>query len=175
MWQSRWRWVAGCASRNGPAARSDKSVDGAIQFAAAQVVATGDLASAAAGHVDVWLDASGLPVEIVFQSAADKQSPGRTELHFSQWGRPVTITPPPADQVLTEQDQISFAIPGRQFEISGDHPDGPTFSQSGGGTIIGRPPSGDSGQPVCVPVSVSLPAQPAPTTLCVTLSAPTHT
>jgi hypothetical protein len=142
---------------------------------------TGDLAGDTIGHVDVWLDASGLPVEIVFQSTAGKQPPGRTELHFSQWGRPVTITPPPTDQVLTEQDQISFAISGQEFKVSGDQLDGSWFSQSGD-VIIDSPPASDSGQPVCIPVSAlpspAQPAQPAPTSLCVTFTAPaapTHT
>jgi hypothetical protein len=139
---------------------------------------TGDLAGDTTGHVDVWLDASGLPVEIVFQSTADKQPPGRAELHFSQWGQPVAIKPPPADQVLTEQDQISFAISGQQFKVSSDQLGGSTFSQSGG-VIIGSPPSSGSLQPVCVPVSaLPLPAQPTPTSLCVTFTAPampTHT
>ncbi|MEY9857903.1 hypothetical protein ABH935_003516 [Catenulispora sp. GAS73] len=148
---------------------------------------TGDLAGDTAGHVDVWLDATGLPVEIVFQSTADKQPSGRTELHFSQWGQPVTITPPPDDQVLTEQDQISFAISGQQFKVSGGKLNGSTFPQSGGGVTIGSPPSGGSGQQVCVPVTLpssdqpdqpDQPAQPAPTSVCVTVTlpaAPTHT
>jgi hypothetical protein len=147
---------------------------------------TGDLAGdspsrAGAGHVDVWLDASGLPVEIVFQSPAGNRPPGRAELHFSQWGKPVTITPPPADQVLTEQDQISFAISGQQFKVSGDQLDGSAFGQSGGVFIDSPPPSG-SGQQICVLVS-DLPSgahlsQPGPTSLCVTVTVsagPTHT
>lgn len=126
---------------------------------------SGDLSGGTANHVDVWLDASGLPVEIVLQPAADKQSDGRAELHFSQWGQPVTITPPPADQVLTEQDLISFAISGQQFQVSGDQLDGSTFAQSGGVAI-------DSGSttPTCLPTSVppspGQPAQPDPITLC---------
>lgn len=153
---------------------------------------TGDLAGDTSGHVDVWLDASGLPVEIVFQprpsadkQAADKQAAARTELHFSQWGRPVTITPPPADQVLTEQDQISFAIPGQEFEVSGGQVNGPTSAPSGG-FFIGDPPSSGPGQQVCIPVSdlpsltlpgqPGQPVQPGPTSVCVMLSAaPTHT
>lgn len=141
---------------------------------------TGDLAGDTSGHVDVWLDASGLPVEIVFQSTstADKQPPGRTELHFSQWGQPVTITPPPADQVLTEQDQISFAISGQQFKVSGDQLGGWPFPSSGGGVVIGGPASSGSGQQVCVPVSAfPSPVQATPTSVCVTFTppaAPTH-
>lgn len=146
----------------------------------------GDLAGDTTGHVDVWLDTSGLPVEIVFQSIADKQPQDRTELHFSQWGQPVAITAPPADQVLTEQDQISFAISGQQFKVSSDQLDGSTFPQSGG--VFDSLSSGGSGQPVCVPVSIpssqaqptqptqptkpTQPAQPAPTTLCFTIKAP---
>ncbi|WP_194909181.1 LppX_LprAFG lipoprotein [Catenulispora rubra] len=143
---------------------------------------TGDLAGDTTGHVDVWLDASGLPVEIVFQSAAtsasNKQTAGRTELHFSQWGKPVTITPPPADQVLTDQDQISFAISGQQFKVSGDPLNGSTSPQNGGGVIIGAPPSGGAGQATCVPVSLPSPIQPTSTSVCVTFTlpaAPTHT
>lgn len=134
----------------------------------------GDLAGDAIGHVDVWLDASGLPVEIVFLSAADKQPSGRAEVHFSQWGQPVGITPPPADQVLTEQDQISFAISGQQFKVSGDQLDGSTFAQNGG-IIIGPPPSSASGEPVCMPTSAPPSsdgsAQPTPRPLCVTVTA----
>lgn len=135
---------------------------------------TGDLAGDTIGHVDVWLDASGLPVEIVFQSAAGEQPPGHTELHFSQWGQPVTITPPPADQVLTQQDQVSFAIPGQQFKISGDQLDGSTFPSSGA-VVIGSPPPSSAAQPICIPVS-DLPsavkaAEPTPTNLCLTVNA----
>jgi hypothetical protein len=127
---------------------------------------TGDLGGDTPAHVDVWLDASGLPVEIVFQLTADKPSPSRTELHFSQWGQPVTITPPPADQVLTEKDMISFAISGQQFKVSSDQLDGSTFAQSGG-TIIDSGSGSGSGTPACVPVSAPpSPAQPAPITLC---------
>ncbi|WP_370365218.1 LppX_LprAFG lipoprotein [Catenulispora sp. GP43] len=131
-----------------------------------------DLAGDAAGHADVWLDASGLPVEIVVQSAADKQPASRTELHFSQWGEPVAIKAPPADQVLTEQDEINFAISGQQFKIGGDQLNGSTFAQNGG-VIIGDPPSSGPTQPICVPVSLpSQPqqAQPAPTSVCLTFS-----
>lgn len=142
---------------------------------------TGDLTGEASGHVEVWLNTSGLPVEIVVQSTADKQTPGRADLHFSQWGQPVAITPPPADQILTAQDEPSFAISGDQFEVSGDRMYGSTYPSSGG-VIIGRPPSSGSGQRVCIPNSAlpssGQPAQPAPTSLCFTITmptAPTHT
>lgn len=135
----------------------------------------GELSGDARGHVDVWLDASGLPVEAVFQTTADKQPSARTELHFSQWGKPVTITAPPADQVLTEQDQISFAISGQQFKISTtDQLGGSSFEQNG--PVIIDPTSGPT-QSVCIPVSLPSPAQPAPpmpTSICLTLSPPTH-
>lgn len=143
---------------------------------------TGDLSGDDAGHVDVWLDGSGLPIEVVFQTAAnktDKQSPARTDLHFSQWGKSVTITPPPADQVLTEQDQISFAISGQQFKVSGGQPTGSTSGLGGLGEVatIGGG-SNDSGQAICIPVN-GLPsgAQPAPTSTCITVilkPTPTH-
>lgn len=133
---------------------------------------TGDLSGATAGHVDVWLDGSGLPVEVVFQSPTDKQPPTRTELHFSQWGKKVAITTPPADQVLTEQDQISFSISGQQFQIpASGQPDG-SFTQ-GGPVMIG--PSDTSTEPICVPISVPSPPQPAPpmpTSVCLTPSLP---
>jgi hypothetical protein len=144
----------------------------------------GDLTGEADGHADVWLDASGLPVEIVFQATGDKQSQdkqstARTELHFSQWGKPVTITAPPADQVLTEKDQVSFAIPGQQFKISGDQLDGSTFAQDGGNVFIGDAPSNAPTQPICIPVDLpssapqtGQPIQPEPTTVCFTPKAP---
>lgn len=139
---------------------------------------TGDLAGDTAGHADVWLDASGLPVEIVFQSTdADKQTPGRTELHFSQWGTPVTITAPPADQILTDQDQISFAVSGQQFKISGDQLAGPTSAPSSA-VFIGHAPSSDSTQPICIPITLpssAVPDQPVPTSVCFTPSMPMHT
>ena len=128
---------------------------------------TGDLTGEASGHVDVWLNASGLPVEIVVQTPTDKQPPARTELHFSQWGDKVAITTPPADQVLTDKDEISFAISGQQFKIPGDQPDGSTFTQ-GGPVQIG--PSSTSAEPICVPFTLPSytpePGKPAPTSLC---------
>lgn len=50
-------------------------------------------------HIDVWLDKAGLPVEmkVALQSAAGAVT---VDEHFSDWGTPVNITPPPADQVL---------------------------------------------------------------------------
>jgi hypothetical protein len=50
-------------------------------------------------HIDVWLDKAGLPVEI---KAAVKSTAGAIAIdeHFSDWGTPVNITTPPADQVL---------------------------------------------------------------------------
>ena len=158
---------------------------------------TGDLTGDAGGHVEVWLDASGLPVEIVFQSTDAKQAnqakqakqpTSRTELHFSQWGQPVTIKAPPADQVLTEQDQISFDVPGQQFKIGGDQLDGSTFAQNGGGVIIGDAPSNAPTQPICIPITLpsqalsglsglsGQPAQSTPTTICLTSNntPPTH-
>ena len=50
-------------------------------------------------HIDVWLDEAGLPVEmkVALQSAAGAVT---VDEHFSDWGTPVDITPPPADQVL---------------------------------------------------------------------------
>lgn len=158
------------------------TVDGvAATHFTSDLVGVGDV-----GHVDIWLDGSGLPVEIVAQSTADKQPPGHTELHFSQWGKPVTITPPPAGQVLTEQDQISFAISGQQFKISGDKVTGTGLPS--GGLVLGTAPSRGAGQQICVPVNAisspsqpsqpSEPEQPAPTTICVTVTmpaAPTHT
>jgi hypothetical protein len=143
----------------------------------------GDVTAGGGGHVDVWLDASGLPVEIVAQSTGDKQSAGRTELHFSQWGKPVTITPPPADQVLTQQDEAAFAISGQQFQVSGDQLSGSQFAQIGSGNgnnvIIDSSPSGGPTQRVCVPHSdlpsqtqSGQPVQPAPTSLCFTIGAP---
>lgn len=136
---------------------------------------TGDLAGDATGHVDVWLNASGLPVEIVFQTTAAKQSPARTELHFSQWGKPVTITPPPADQVLTDQDRISFAISGQQFKVSTTSQlDGGSFAQNGP-VIIDPSPSSGSDQSVCVPITLPSPAQPSqpmPTSVCLRPSLP---
>ncbi|GAA1966002.1 hypothetical protein [Catenulispora subtropica] len=121
---------------------------------------TGEITGDDPAHVDVWLDASGLPVEIVFQSASDRRPKGRTEVHFSQWGTPVTITAPPADQVLTENDEISFAISGQEFKISADQLDGSDLTQ---GDVIGTAtPTGGAHQ-TCVPVDLpSLPSLPSP-------------
>ncbi|NUP46790.1 MAG: LppX_LprAFG lipoprotein, partial [Catenulispora sp.] len=80
---------------------------------------TGDVTGKPAGHVDVWLDAAGLPVKLVFQSTGNGEK-GRAEIHFSDWGKPVTITAPPAEEVLTSNDQADFAISGQQFKVSSD-------------------------------------------------------
>lgn len=60
-------------------------------------------------HIDVWLDKSGLPVEM--KAATDTSAAGTVTVddHFSDWGAPVTITAPPADQV---QDMSKLGLGG---------------------------------------------------------------
>lgn len=128
----------------------------------------GDLTGAAPGHLDVWLNSVGLPIEIVFQSSRDAQPPAHAELHFSQWGRPVTITAPPKDQVLTQDDQISFAISGQEFKVSSDQLGGSPVQPSGTPVVIGGTPSpGGPVQTVCIPTSnLPTPIRPSAPNTC---------
>jgi len=49
-------------------------------------------------HIDLWLDSAGLPAET--KVSADSSMGALTfDEHLSDWGVPVSITPPPADQV----------------------------------------------------------------------------
>jgi hypothetical protein len=135
---------------------------------------TADFTGDSPGHVDVWLDGAGLPVETAFQPAADHRPEGRTELHFSRWGQPVTITAPPADQVLTEDDPIDFAISGQQFTISADELDGSKTGDKG--FVINSGPTPTAGQSTCFPVTIESQPSPAPTvptqrTACVSIGA----
>jgi len=49
-------------------------------------------------HIDLWLDRAGLPAETKV-SAASSLGAITVDEHLSDWGAPVSITPPPADQV----------------------------------------------------------------------------
>lgn len=49
-------------------------------------------------HLDVWVASSGLPVEMK-QTTTTAIGNTNADLHFSQWGAPVTITVPPAGEV----------------------------------------------------------------------------
>lgn len=91
---------------------------------------TGDVTGKPAGHVEVWLDDAGLPVKLVFQSTASGGK-DRAEIHFSDWGKPVTIAAPPAEEVLTAEDEAVFAIPGQEFKISSTPSPGIVISTEG--------------------------------------------
>ena len=58
-------------------------------------------------HIDLWLDRAGLPAEIKV-SADSSMGAIKVDEHFSDWGAPVSITAPPADQVT----DISKLAPG---------------------------------------------------------------
>jgi hypothetical protein len=51
-------------------------------------------------HIDIWLDKANLPVEIKASVSSTALGEIRSEAHFTDWGSPVTITPPPPDQVV---------------------------------------------------------------------------
>lgn len=54
--------------------------------------------------VEVWLDSHGLPVQTTIDMPAMSGAPGSggvSTVTYSNWGAPVTITAPPADQVGT--------------------------------------------------------------------------
>jgi len=51
-------------------------------------------------HIDLWLSNAGLPVEVKLSATSTTVGKIASDLHFSDWGRPVSITPPPADQVV---------------------------------------------------------------------------
>jgi hypothetical protein len=48
--------------------------------------------------IDVWVASDGLPVRETI-SVDTSSGAARTDLHLSDWGKPVTVTAPPADQV----------------------------------------------------------------------------
>ena len=50
-------------------------------------------------HIDLWLDKASLPVEIKVSAKSTAAGQIATDLHFSDWGGPVSITAPPVDQV----------------------------------------------------------------------------
>ena len=50
-------------------------------------------------HYDVWVDGQGLPVELKF-SEDTKMGKVFGDLTYSDWGTPVTVTAPPADQTV---------------------------------------------------------------------------
>ena len=52
-------------------------------------------------NIDLWLSqATSLPVEIKVSANSTTAGQIATDLHFSDWGRPVSITAPPDDQVV---------------------------------------------------------------------------
>ena len=51
-------------------------------------------------HIDLWLSNAGLPVEVKLSATSTTVGKIASDLHFSDWGRPVSITPPPEDQVV---------------------------------------------------------------------------
>jgi hypothetical protein len=71
----------------------------------AQLKNTMQQAGVTSEHIDLWVDKGGLPVES--KAVVTSTSAGQIEAdqHFSNWGTPVTITPPPADQV-TDLSQL---------------------------------------------------------------------
>jgi hypothetical protein len=48
---------------------------------------------------DVWVDADGLPVEVKF-SEATSAGTVQGDVVYSDWGTPVSITAPPANQTV---------------------------------------------------------------------------
>ena len=60
-------------------------------------------------HIDLWLSQASLPVEIKVSAKSTAAGQIATDVHFSDWGRPVTITAPPADQVA---DISQLGAPG---------------------------------------------------------------
>jgi hypothetical protein len=53
--------------------------------------------------VEVWIDKGGLPVRFAMEMAAPDGKGGSTKVKmqadYTDWGKPVNITPPPADQI----------------------------------------------------------------------------
>jgi hypothetical protein len=50
--------------------------------------------------LEVWVDAAGLPVRVTSeQPTGEPGKSGKLVMDYSDWGKPVTITAPPADQV----------------------------------------------------------------------------
>lgn len=109
-------------------------------------------------HVDVWLNHSGLPVELRLKAG---NSLG--DLHFTDWGKPVKITAPRADEVMNPTDQVSFSMSASGFTVtvgSGDL-DGSSFSSSG---VFEAPPGPSSSTCVAVTFTPSAPSGASATT-----------
>lgn len=81
------------------------SVKGLTSAQLAQMKALLQQSGVSTETIDVWIDSHNLPVqETIVQNASSGAT--TTTLDFSNWGAPVSITAPPADQTGT------FAMPG---------------------------------------------------------------
>jgi hypothetical protein len=117
-------------------------------------------------HLDVWIDARGLLVEL---KAGDPNN--SADLHFSAWGTPVSITAPPANEVMAFDPSL-LGPSGIPSGYPTDMPSMPTFSlsyPSGMPTTCvpssqlmgpGNVPSGAPTE-ICIPIA-ALPPQTLP-------------
>jgi hypothetical protein len=60
--------------------------------------------------IDVWVASDGLPVEETI-SMTTNAGAEKVDLHLSDWGQPVSITAPPADQVADASSILGGALP----------------------------------------------------------------
>ncbi|ACU75506.1 hypothetical protein Caci_6660 [Catenulispora acidiphila DSM 44928] len=109
-------------------------------------------------HVDVWLNHSGLPVELRVKAG---NSLG--DLHFTDWGKPVKITAPKADEVMNPTDQVSFSMSASGFTVTVGSGllDGSSFSSSG---VYEVPPGPSSSTCIAVTFTPSAPSGASATT-----------
>lgn len=61
-------------------------------------------------HIDVWLGNDDLPVEFKVTGSSTTTGNLSVDMHFSNWGEPVNISAPPADQVA---DVSQLNVPPR--------------------------------------------------------------
>ncbi len=69
----------------------------------------------------LWTGRNGLPTRLVtFDTLGEGKSPVvmRADTRYSRWGRPPTITAPPASQVIDENDLLSGNVPDPEPHLS---------------------------------------------------------
>lgn len=99
-----------------------------------------DFAGQEPSHADVWLNDSGLPVELRLKTAH-----GLDDLHFTGWGEPVKISAPAADEVMGPTDKVSFSVSESSFTLAVGRLDGASSLPPGATPAA------------CVPFTVTLP------------------
>lgn len=101
-------FVSGLLAKGKFAKVGAETADGvpAVRYAA-------DFAGQEPSHADIWLNDSGLPVELRLKAAH-----GLDDLHFTDWGKPVKISAPAVGEVMSPTDEISFSISASAFTVS---------------------------------------------------------